>query len=296
MERLTRRDFTRLTGISLLAQRLSAQEKKVKILAIVAHPDAEYEFAGAIYRVARELGGVVDQVVISNGEAGFHYSSLAEKVYGIPLTNESVGRAYLPEIRKEETMAAGRILGIRQHHFLDQKDTSYTLDETAVDSVWDKTYIRSFLAKLLSSEDYDFVFTLLPVSDTHGHHKAATLLALETIRDLHDTRRPVVLGAEAVSSHDPTRHFTELSGYSLTRTAPDLHEFNRAHKFGYHDGLTYQIIANWVIAEHKSQGLFQMDASRHDVERFWRFELSGPQSKDAADLLFMRMNTIGKEP
>jgi LmbE family N-acetylglucosaminyl deacetylase len=296
MEWVSRREFIRVTAISLLAERLSAQEKQIKVLAIVAHPDDEYEFAATIYRIARELGGVVDQVVISNGEAGFHYSSLAEKVYGLPLTNESVGRAYLPEIRKEETLAAGRILGIRQHHFLDQKDTSYTLDENSVDSVWDKTYIRAFVSRLLTSEGYDFVFTLLPASDTHGHHKAATLLALEAVRDLPEPRRPAVLGAEAASSHDPARKFTELAGYPLTRTALDVHEFNRAHSFGYHNGLTYQIIANWVIAEHKSQGLFQMDASRHDVERFWRFELSGSQAKAAADGLFVRVNTIGKTP
>jgi len=53
--------------------------------------------------------------------------------------------------------------------------------------------------------------------------------------------------------------------------------------------LNYQIIANWVIAAHKSQGLFQMDASRHDVERFWRFEVSGAGSEQAANKLFEQL-------
>jgi LmbE family N-acetylglucosaminyl deacetylase len=295
MEQISRRAFATIATAGLLTARLWAQ-KKIKALAVVAHPDDEYEFAATVYRIARELGGVVDQVVISNGEAGFHYSSLAEKVYGLPLTNENVGREYLPEIRKEETLAAGRILGIRQHHFLDQKDTSYTLDEKAVAAVWDRTYIRSFLAKLLSAEHYDFVFTVLPAPDTHGHHKAATLLALETIQDFPLDQRPAVLGAEAASSHDAVRHFAELPEYAVTRVSEDIHEFNRALSFGYHDGLTYQIIANWVIAEHKSQGLFQMDAGRHDIERFWRFELSGAPSKDAVDRLFARVNAVAKQP
>jgi len=39
---------------------------------------------------------------------------------------------------------------------------------------------------------------------------------------------------------------------------------------------------NWVIAEHKSQGLFQSDYSREEFEEFWLFEVSG---KDAIERL-----------
>src|SRR4051794_39086965 len=98
-----------------------------KILLAVAHPDDEYSFAATIFRFARELGGTVDQVVITNGESGFRYSQLSEWVYGERLTAEEVGRARLPEIRRRETLAAGRILGIRQHYFLDEQDTGFSL-------------------------------------------------------------------------------------------------------------------------------------------------------------------------
>jgi len=40
--------------------------------------------------------------------------------------------------------------------------------------------------------------------------------------------------------------------------------------------LTYEIIVNWVIAEHKSQGLLQTEAGKHDREEFWVFRASGP--------------------
>jgi hypothetical protein len=33
--------------------------------------------------------------------------------------------------------------------------------------------------------------------------------------------------------------------------------------------LTYQIIVNWAAAEHKTQGLFQAQGCRHQIERFW---------------------------
>ena len=39
-----------------------------RVLLIVAHPDDESEMAGTVYRIARELSGAVDQVIISDGE------------------------------------------------------------------------------------------------------------------------------------------------------------------------------------------------------------------------------------
>jgi len=285
---VTRRGLSVLLAFALASVSSVAQER-LKVLAVVAHPDDEYAFAAASYRIARELGGTVDQVIISNGEAGYRYSVLAEQVYGLRLTDEQVGRANLPEIRKQESLAAGRILGIRQHHFLDQKDSGFTLDPEAVNGDWDKPAIRAMLVKLLRAENYNIVFTLLPATDTHGHHKAATLLALEAVASLPADRRPVVFGVEPASSRDPVREFTELSGYPLTRAGRDLREFRRTNPFGFHDALNYEIIANWVIAAHKSQGLFQMDAGRHDVERFWRFEVSGPDSPESARRLFERL-------
>jgi len=42
--------------------------------------------------------------------------------------------------------------------------------------------------------------------------------------------------------------------------------------------LNYQIVVNWVIAEHESQGLFQNDAGKHESEQFWLFAASGRDS------------------
>jgi len=44
--------------------------------------------------------------VITNGEGGYRYSLLAEPVYGVALTDEAVGRAALPEIRKRGLLTA----------------------------------------------------------------------------------------------------------------------------------------------------------------------------------------------
>jgi N-acetylglucosamine malate deacetylase 2 len=288
--KLSRREFSLLVTTAVASMGAEAALRP-KVLAVVAHPDDEYSFAATVYSVVREIGGTVDQVVISNGEGGYRYSILAEQIYGLNLSQEQVGRANLPEIRKQESLAAGRILGIRQHNFLDQKDPGYTLDASGVDRVWDKAAVRATLDKLLDEEGYGFVFVLLPSEDTHGHHKAAAILTLEAAAALRADRRPVVFGVEAASSREPAREYRELKGYPLTRAGSDAREFRRSQPFGYHDALNYQIIANWLIAAHKSQGLFQMDASRHDVERFWRFEASGAGSDEAANKLFEQLRS-----
>ena len=88
-----------------------------RVLIVVAHPDDEYYFAATTYRIAVELHGTVDELVITNGEGGFHYSTLAESYYHKALTTEAVGRKELPAIRREETLNAGRVLGIQEHYF-----------------------------------------------------------------------------------------------------------------------------------------------------------------------------------
>ena len=68
-----------------------------------------------------------------------------------------------------------------------------------------------------------------------------------------------------------------MPGEALTRTTGDrpAFVFNRDSRFGYRDALNYQIVVNWFIAEHKSQGLFQTDTGKHQLEQFWLFEASG---------------------
>src|SRR6204780_155658 len=103
--RLTRRRFAWTAAAAAFGPRVRAQrtprDSPLKAVGIVAHPDDEFTFAATAYRIARELGGTVDQVVISNGEAGYRYSLLAEQIYGLGLTDEKIGGANLPEIRKK---------------------------------------------------------------------------------------------------------------------------------------------------------------------------------------------------
>jgi LmbE family N-acetylglucosaminyl deacetylase len=260
-----------------------------RVLLVVAHPDDEYTFAATVYRITRELGGTADEVVITDGAGGFHYSSLAEPFYKIALTQESVAHTSLPAIRRKETLAAGRILGIGKHYFLEQKDAGFTLDPNAGPmQLWDTNRILSVLTKLLADGRYQFVLTLLPTTDTHGHHQAATWLALKAVGSLPSESRPAVLGGDPGVASTPPASFTanpKLPTTTVWTSAP-VFTFDRNASFGFHNELNYQIVVNWMIAEHKSQGLFQLSANKHDVERYWLFAASGPESLTATTRLF----------
>lgn len=275
--------------VSLCAAAAWAAGAPPRVLIVVAHPDDESCFAATTYRIAQELGGTVDQLVITDGEGGFHYSLLAGKYYGVNLTDEAVGRKYLPEIRKRELMRAGRVLGVRSHFFLDQPDPGYTQDIKAALAAWDVTLVERQIHDVLARGRYDFVFTLLPTADTHGHHKAATVLALQGVAALPQDARPVVLGCTDTTSAQPQpAPFTGLDGYPETRPLPQapLFRFDREVKFGFKDALDYQIVVNWEIAEHKSQGLFETGFSAYRYEDFFVYEPDGAPGLAKTQALF----------
>jgi len=259
------------------------------VLIVTAHPDDESGCASAVYKITHELGGAADLAVVTNGEAGYKYSTFANEIYGMELTNEEVGRRELPAIRKKELMAGGRWVGIKNFFFFDQMDTHYTLDaDTVLRLVWDVPWVKKRLAEILRNGGYDYIFTMLPTDDTHGHHKAAGIIALETVRDLPEgIRKPIVLGM-AGGRLDSTKPFVEQKGYPVTRvnvSAP-IFSFNRMQKFGFNNKLDYRIPANWLIAEHKSQGTMQTYINMGEREYFIFFALNDASRMSEVASLF----------
>lgn len=272
-------------------------KETVRVLLVVAHPDDEYEMAGTVYRISRELSGTIDQLIITNGEAGYRYSLLAERYYGVNLTDESMGRARLPRIRREEARRAARILGIRHQWFLDEKDNHFSLDaDEFLNGGWHTERVCENILKYLRKGHYDFVFVLLPTAQTHGEHKAASILTLEAVGQLPPSQRPVVLGAEAGGVQSEA--YLPLQGYpfSAANTSRAQFQFDRDTQFGYKDALTYQIIVGWVIAEHKSQGLFQTRCRQDRFENFWLFTLNGDSASVAATSLFAQISVKPQIP
>lgn len=294
-----------------------------RILLVTAHPDDDALFCGAVYKATHSLGGVVDLAVVTNGEGGYRFSTLAEPIYGLKLTDEAVGRAYLPGIRKQELMAGGAIVGIRNYFFLDQLDSAYSLDMAKVFAgEWDVDGVKKRLGEILAKGGYDFVFVMLPTPTTHAGHRASAILALQAVESRPAGERPIVLGgtgrvpnsqpagnSQAAGNSQPTASsqaagtgqpaaaagerpaFTGLDEYPVTKIRPGapVFEFDRTQKFGQDNRLDYTIISNWVIAEHKSQGTMQLGAGRAFVEQYLYFDLNPEAGLAKAKALFERL-------
>jgi LmbE family N-acetylglucosaminyl deacetylase len=237
---------------------------------VVAHPDDEYDMAATVYRITTELRGVADEIIITDGEAGYRYSLLAERYYGVVLTDESESQAQLAQIRVEESRRAAKVLGIRHQWFLGERNVPFTQStDEPLHTTWHTKRILQTISQRVREGQYDFVFVQLPESETRGEHKAATILTLQAVESLPGEYRPIVLGAAAGNTTGP--QYNPVLGQSLTWTLtiePAFH-FDRDTHFGYEKSLSYQIVVDWVIAEHKSQGLFQTKRLQDRYENFW---------------------------
>lgn len=269
-----------------------------KVLVVVAHPDDDAVFAATNYKIVNSLNGTVDIALVTNGEGGYKYSTLAERIYGLELTDEKVGRKHLPEIRRKELENGGAIIGIRNYHYLNQKDhryvTSAEIHEILDSNIWDLNYVRNYLSELIEKERYDYVFILAATVTTHAHHSAASILALEAVEMLPKNIRPVVLTGTGSRKTDTAKFvYKGLDGFPITSVSDTIPlMFDRTAKFGYKDALDYKIIVNWLIAEHKSQGTMQLLMNQGDYENFWFSDINDKSKKEEAAKLFedLRVN------
>lgn len=265
-----------------------------KILLVTAHPDDDALFSATVFKTTQLLGGTVDLALMTNGEGGYTYSTLGNYVYGLELDKEEVGRKYLPGIRKKELMAGGDVVGIRNYFFFDQKDFYYTHDVEETLQKWNTDWVEERLLEIMEEGDYDFLFLMLPFDEFHGHHKAATVLALRTMKKLPEAERPVALMTYVRrGEEDPGIDFVMLEGYTDTKILSDTtFEFDRNQTFGVNDRLNYNIIANWVIAEHKSQGTMQlmMQDGTGIIEQYWYPEINGKDGLQKTAELFEAVN------
>ena len=266
-----------------------AKAEPPRVLAVTAHPDDETLFSTTLYAISHHLDGIVDLAVITDGAGGFKYSTLAEAVYQSALTKETIGRQELPDIRKRELQAAGKIIGIRKYFFLEQADLYYTKDiKQVLENEWNVEQTRRKLRHILKDGSYDFVFTMLPNKETHAHHSASAIVLLQAVRSLGKGKKPIALAATVRSKEDKQKRPVTLRQHPISslRGRKPGGVFDRTHSFGHQGKLNYQIIANWVIAEHKSQGSMQLFVNRGDIEEFWLYNINPQGSEDKTLALF----------
>ena len=261
-----------------------------RVLVVVAHPDDEIAFAATMYKTATHLDGTVDIVVVTRGDGGYKYSTLAEQIYRRKLTEPSVGRKHLPDIRRLEMISCAEILGVSSVTFLGQHDHRYTTDVNEVlgdgAEIWDLAHVRRSLRTILEDGDYDFVLTHRPTPGTHAHHKAATLLTLEALAEMPAEQRPVAMssGGRPPNPDDEEKRppFVQLEGFPHSKLARGVEPFvfDRSQKFGYKDALNYTVVVNWAVAAHKSQGTMQMFRAR-EKEYMTLYAMSAERESEA---------------
>lgn len=268
-----------------------------KVLVVNAHPDDETSFPIILYKITHDLKGTVDLALLTDGSGGFNGSELGSVYYGLNLTDSLIGRAELPRIRKKELMEAGDIMGIRQYYFFDQADDYYNLNPIPYVSGkrWDIPFIEKKLDQILVANQYDFIITMLPYAGQHGHHKTAVIMALRAIQRMQGQKRPVILAGSTYKDEKPEA-FTVLEGFpetTIKKNAPNFYLDVSSH-FGKGKQVSYQVVAQWVVAAYKSQGDMQQNpAYIGDKETYRIFDINDDAAITKVTELFEQLKKSG---
>lgn len=255
-----------------------------RVLLVTAHPDDEAFFAVTLYRLARERRVLIDVLVVTSGEGGYRYAALAEPIYGARLTDPEVARERLPAIRRAELAEALRVLGAREHLVLGEPDAGFSLDPGPfVDgSAWDRERVVAAIAGRLDI-GYELMLVMLPVPETHAHHKASALLALEALERADPALRPAVLGGVPRRRGEPVA-YAGLPGWPSAQPRAELPMVvvDRRAPVAGSGAVPYGVVADWVIAAHKSQGLMQTRMGAYDAELYWSLACNGTEHEARA--------------
>lgn len=152
---------------------------------------------------------------------------------------------------------------------------------------------------LLEERNYDFVFTLLPEEGQHGHHKTAVLMGLRAVKRFKGPNKPIIIAGSTKINGNKDNEFSMLSGFPETKinaTAPHF-RLNRAYRFAENDKLSYKIVADWVIAEYKSQGAIQENAiHKVDEEVYYYYDINDSSGIEKVKKLFEDLSKSGFQP
>ncbi|CAF1103681.1 unnamed protein product [Rotaria sp. Silwood1] len=258
------------------------------VLVVIAHPDDETMFSGFIHALTHKLNATVDLVCVTNGEGGFKYAGPSESLYGnMKLSNEIIGRKHLPRIRQQELFDSGRILSIRKYFFYDQMDLQYNRDANIVfANQWDKEWVIKQFQQTIKNgngaDGYDLMVVILPNINSHGHHTASGLLALEAIDRLQrmksvNIRIPTIIGGSQFAlTESPTYPENPLAEILTNMTAFEF-RFHLTWKLSESSIVDYRTIRLWTAAEHKSQGSLingLLSGYDLDVEQYFYFAIN----------------------
>ncbi|CAF1195163.1 unnamed protein product [Rotaria sp. Silwood1] len=215
----------------------------------------------SLTQLSNPLGIVVDQsvdlVCVTNGEGGFAHAGASELLYSnLKLSEEAID---LKNSRNIESIFAKQ---------------------------WDKEWIIEQFQRTIkngnSVSGYDLMLIMLPNIDSHDHHTASDLLALEAIDRLQrlcsvNITIPTVIGcSEFVLTEPPIYPENPLVELPTNVTSFEF-RFNLKWKVSNSFIVDYQTILLWLAAEHKYQGgLIMKILSEHNPvnEQYFYFAIN----------------------
>src|SRR4029079_3802441 len=152
------------TGAAIL-QQLRSFATMGSVLYIAAHPDDEN--TQVITYLARGRGYRTAYLSLTRGDGG-------QNLLG-PQLGEALGVA-----RTQELLAARRLDGGRQY-FTRAKDFGYSKNAQETLTVWDRQAVLSDIVRVIRAFRPDVIVTRFSSqpTNTHGHHTASAVLALE---------------------------------------------------------------------------------------------------------------------
>jgi LmbE family N-acetylglucosaminyl deacetylase len=227
------------------------------VLYVAAHPDDENTSL-----LAYLANGVLARTA---------YLSVTRGDGGQNLIGSEQG-AELGVIRTAELLAARRVDGAEQF-FTRARDFGYSKSPDETLRIWGKDAVLADMVYVIRRFRPDVIvtrFSPLP-SDTHGHHTASAMLAMEAFRAAADPAfHPEQLkGSGAVEPWQARRLLWNLSSWGI-KPGDDLSSFVKLDVGGYNPllGVSYGEMAADSRSMHKSQGFGVARARGPIVEYF----------------------------
>jgi len=155
-------------GSAAILQEMAAFRQTATVLYVAAHPDDENTQLIAYF--ARGRGYRTGYLSLTRGEGG-------QDLIGPELGDE------LGVMRTQELLAARRVDGGRQF-FSRARDFGFSKDYLQTLQRWDRAQVLSDVVRVIRTFRPDVMITRFPpkASETHGHHTASAVLAVEAFK------------------------------------------------------------------------------------------------------------------
>ena len=187
-------------------------------------------------------------------------------------------------IRTQELLAARRIDGAEQF-FTRARDFGFSKSPEETLRIWGKDAVLADVVAVIRRFRPDVIVTRFSPepSDTHGHHTASAMLALEAFRAAADPQFHPEQLAGGVTPWQARRIFWNRSSWAI-KPSDDLAGDIKLDVGGYNPllGASYGEIAADSRSMHKSQG-FGVARSRAPIVEYFRIARAAPTGAAAGE-------------